>query len=330
MLLVFTVRKSMDTMSRPKSIVILTPEYQQLSDRSYQYRVKCGYKPESSRTKQLGLEEFFYWLEQRAIAKIADVKTHDIQSFYTYISDRPNKKNQGSLSAKTTFNIMKTVSDCFSMLQEQGEIQINPVTVLKFPYPRDYAEREILTLEEINQLYDACSNVWERAILSLAYGCGLRVGEVENLKIEDIRLREKIVIVTSGKGNKRRAIPMSPGVARDLSDYYFNHRDTMTTGKDYNEKDRAFMLNNRGGRLREHTCNKYLRRMIAQTQNESLQGRDIGMHCLRHSIATHLIEQGIPLDQVRQFLGHSQLETTQGYTRISKEQIKKMIEGHDD
>ena len=123
---------------------------------------------------------------------------------------------------------------------------------------------------------------------------------------------------------------MSPGVARDLSDYYFNHRDTMTTGKDYNEKDRAFMLNNRGGRLREHTCNKYLRRMIAQTQNESLQGRDIGMHCLRHSIATHLIEQGIPLDQVRQFLGHSQLETTQGYIRISKEQIKKMIEDHDD
>ncbi|MBK7636802.1 MAG: tyrosine-type recombinase/integrase [Saprospiraceae bacterium] len=54
------------------------------------------------------------------------------------------------------------------------------------------------------------------------------------------------------------------------------------------------------------------------------------MHCLWHSIATHLIEQGIPLDQVRQFLGHSQLETTQGYTRISKEQIKKMIEGHDD
>ena len=81
------------------------------------------------------------------------------------------------------------------------------MTVLKFPYPRDYAEREILTLEEINQLYDACSNVWERAILSLAYGCGLRVGEVENLKIEDIRLREKIVIVTSGKGNKRRASP---------------------------------------------------------------------------------------------------------------------------
>ncbi|MBK7636801.1 MAG: hypothetical protein IPJ13_22925 [Saprospiraceae bacterium] len=62
------------------------------------------------------------------------------------------------------------------------------------------------------------------------------MGEVENQKIEDIRLREKIVIVTSGKGNKRRAIPMSPGVARDLSDYYFNHRETMTTGKDYNEK----------------------------------------------------------------------------------------------
>lgn len=329
MLLVFTVHKSMDTMSRQKSIVRLTPEYQQISDRYYHYRVKCGYLPGTSRARQLALHEFFYWLEQRAIAKIGEVKTHDIQSFYTYISDRPNKNNEGNLSQKTTFNTMRAIRDCFSMLQVQGQIQINPVTVLKFSYPRDYVEREILTIEEINQLYDACSNVWERAILSLGYGLGMRVGEIEKMKIEDVKLKDKIMIIPSGKGNKRRVIPMSPGVVRDLSDYYFNHRDTMTTGKDYDEKDRAFMLNSRGGRLKEYTCNKYLRRMIARTQNESLQDREISMHCLRHSIATHLIEQGIPLDQVRQFLGHSLLETTQGYTRISKEQIRKMI-GHDD
>ncbi len=66
--------------------------------------------------------------------------------------------------------------------------------------------------------------------------------------------------------------------------------------------------------------------MIERTENEEIQGKEIAMHSLRHSIATHLIEQGIPVEQVRQFLGHSQLETTQVYTHISKQQLKDLID----
>ena len=123
---------------------------------------------------------------------------------------------------------------------------------------------------------------------------------------------------------------MSSGVVSDLSDYYFNERIYLTDGRDYKPKDDAFMLNTRGGRMREFTYNKNLKRLIERTQNKTIKEKEISIHNLRHSIATHLIEQGIPVEQVRQFLGHSQLETTQVYTHISKQQLKDLIKDKTD
>ena len=77
--------------------------------------------------------------------------------------------------------------------------------------------------------------------------------------------------------------------------------------------------------MKEYTFNKNLKRLIERTENESMKEKTITMHSLRHSIASHLIEQGLPVDQVRQFLGHSQLETTQTYTHINKQQLKRLI-----
>jgi len=223
---------------------------------------------------------------------------------------------------------MKSIDHLFRMLQSAGEIKVNPISTLKFNYPRLEPQRDILSQEEIKQLYEVCESAWERSILSLAYGCGLRVGELDQVNIEDIRMREKIIIIPKGKGNKRRVVPMSPGVVNDLSDYYFNERP-FTNGKDIKD-DKAFMLNSRGGRLKEWTYNKQLKKMIGRIESEELQEKEITMHSLRHSIATHLIQQGIPVEQVRQFLGHSQLETTQVYTHISKQQLKDLIKDKKD
>ena len=313
-------------MSRPSSIIVVHQAYRDLSDRFYQYQKRLGYVEETCNTRRLYINEFLSWLEQKGQLEIQQVQAHEIQSYYLYISERPNKSEPGVLSQKTTFGHMKTVEHLFTMLQSEREILINPISTLKFPYPRQESERQVLTQEEINELYESCESSWERSILSLAYGCGLRVGELEQMNIEDVRLREKILIVPKGKGNKRRVIPMSSGVVSDLSDYYFNERIDFTYGRDYKPKDDAFMLNTRGGRMREFTYNKYLKRLIERTANKTIKEKEISIHNLRHSIATHLIKQGIPVEQVRQFLGHSQLETTQVYTHISKQQLKDLID----
>ena len=98
------------------------------------------------------------------------------------------------------------------------------------------------------------------------------------------------------------------------------------SGKDYNPGESAFMLHNRGGRMQRYTYNKYLKIIIKRTENQEIIAKNISIHNLRHSIATHLSEQGVKLEQVRDFLGHSQLETTEIYTRVSRNQLKKLTE----
>jgi len=313
-------------MGRPKNIIVINQEYQKLAESFYRYILRLGYNPKGCKSRYNYLCEFLHWLEQKGLLDITKITSQEISNYYQYISERPSKKDGGILSQKTTHSHMRIIRDLFIILQKEGKIKINPCSTLKFPYPRATEERTVLDQEEIKQLYKVSETAQEKAILSLAYGCGLRVGELTNCNIEDIRLREKILIVPKGKGNKRRVVPISSGVVKDLADYYYKERETLTKGRDYNEKESAFMLHSRGGRMRKGTYNKYLKRVIERTQNQVIKDKQITIHNLRHSIATHLLEQGIPVEQVRLFLGHSQLETTQIYTHISRKQIEKLMQ----
>jgi integrase/recombinase XerD len=205
-------------------------------------------------------------------------------------------------------------------LQDTGQITKNPFSTLKFTYPKQYHERTVLTQEEIKQLYETCRSFTERALLSLAYGCGLRVSEIVALNVEDIKLREAILIVKRGKGNKRRVIPMSNKVKEDLYNYFYHERPiTLALG------ETAFIFNSKGGRMRKHTYNKVLKSLVERAENETIKQKQISMHTLRHSIATHLLEQGMGIEQVREFLGHAEIETTEIYTHISQTQLNKLI-----
>ncbi len=318
-------------MGRPSNIIVVTADYQKLAESFYQYQKRLGYVENSYKARFNYLNEFLQWLEQQGLLDITQIQAPEINRYYNYISSRPSKKDGGALSQKTTHSHMRIIRDLFEMLLRKSEpdgrnqIQINPCSTLNFPYPKISEERTVLDQDEIKQLYQATQTAQEQAILSLAYGCGLRVGELVKCNIEDIRLREKILIVPQGKGNKRRVVPMSSGVAKDLANYYYNERDELTKGRDYKPNQNAFMLHSRGGRMQKDTYNKHLKAMIERTGNLELKEKQITIHSLRHSIATHLLEQGIAVEQVRMFLGHSQLETTQIYTHISRRQLKDLI-----
>ena len=234
---------------------------------------------------------------------IAKVSPGQINDYYRYLSIRPSLKDGGTLSQKTTHGHLRNVRDLFTMLQDEGKITVNPCSTLNFPYPGRTSERTVLTQTEIGELYEATETAQERAILSLAYGCGLRVGELEKCYIKDIRLKDKTLIVPDGKGHKRRVVPLSGGVAKDLGDYFYYERDLLKMGRDFKNAGFAFMLNSRGGRMKKWTYNKYLKRIIERTENKAIKSKQITIHSLRHSIATHLLEQGILVGQVRMFLG---------------------------
>ncbi len=316
-------------MGRPSNIVVVNADYRKLAETFYQYQKRLGYVPNSYQAKFNYLNEFLHWLECKGNTDVLNVTAAEIKDYYNYVSIRPSKKDGGALSPKTTHSHMRIVRDFFEMLLQQQQIKINPTATLKFYYPQSSEERNTITQQEVQQLYEVCNTAQEKAILSLAYGCGLRAAELQSCNIEDIKLREKILIVPKGKGNKRRVIPLSNGVVKDLSNYYYNEREALTQGRDYklnNSNQNAFMLHSRGGRMMDDTYNKHLKALIARTQNEALQEKQITIHNLRHSIATHLLEQGIAVEQVRIFLGHSQLETTQIYTHINKNQLEKLMQ----
>lgn len=318
-------------MKKQKNIIpnkIGSQIYQDLANDYHAHLLKLGYHPKNSRSRYHNICEFLHWLEQQNWLDITTITTDQINHYYHHLSQRPNKKNGEILSQKTTHNHMRNIKDLFEMLLNQQVITTNPCSTLKFPYPKHQSERTILTREEIHQLYEVTETAKERAILSLSYGCGLRVGELEKCDIQDLRLKDKILIIPEGKNKKRRVVPLSKGVTTDLGEYFYYERDLLKMGRDYalNTNNRyAFMLNSRGGRMKKWTYNKHLKTIIQRTENQQIIKKQITIHSLRHSIATHLIEQGIKVEQIRQFLGHSQLETTQLYTHISQEQLQKLV-----
>jgi len=313
-------------MSRPKMIIHLSTKNEALAGRFYAYLQRLGYGQKSCRSRFNYIREFLGWCQKQGIEHVQSVRVTHIKAYYAYISSRPNlNKEGGSLNQKTTHGHMRNVRDLFTMLQKQGVIRVNPCSTLHFPYPQAYARRSILTRQQIKTLYEACQTAQERAILSMAYGCGLRASELTRCNIEDVRFRDRLLIVPDGKGKKRRVVPMSKGVVKDLADYYYKEREELTKKRDYEPGQKAFMLHSRGGRMQKWTYNKYLKRILKRTEDEGIISKCISLHSLRHSIATHLLEQGIGVEQVRQFLGHAMLETTQVYTHISKGQLQKLL-----
>ncbi len=270
-------------------------------------------------------------MENYGVVQLEEVKVKHILSYQNYLQKRPNKVRAGKLSETAIYHKLRSVELLFEMLEARGQVKENPLSEIEIKAPKRQQRKVVVTEVEINELYEVCEDHKERSLLSLGYGCGLRVGEIERLNVNDLNFENAYLIVQEGKGNKRRIVPMSTGVIKDLKAYQHRERIELGGGRDYNPNDEAFLLNKRGGRMREWTFNKTLKELIRRTKNEGLQNKHlpagqagIGMHHLRHSIATHLLHRGLDVQQVRQFLGHVLLSTTQIYTHVDQNQVLQL------
>src|SRR6185437_12705760 len=142
-------------------------------------------------------------------------------------------------------------------------------------------------------------------MLVVYYSCGLRRNEGIQLHTEDIDLDRNIVHVKKGKNYKERFVPFGKTSAHYLQTYIYDHRPTLSKDK---REGRLFISS--GGRpVNGGTLNTRLQRLQQQTEDSGLQQKRIGLHTLRHSIATHLLAAGMSLEKIAQFLGHSNLES---------------------
>ena len=253
------------------------------------------------------------FLEYGQYSSIQQILPMDISMFYEWLHERPLKRGEGALSEMMISHYVYALKVFFSWQLETGGITINPVSVLRFKSPeRSY--REPLTVGEIQTLFAAAVTCREHAMLHLFYSCGLRRSEAVRLGLSDVHFRPRLLYVRSGKGDRRRVIPLTDRVAVSLEQYVLQERGRARyTGT-------AFMLNNMG---RAMSGNNYVTLLKSLLRKAGL-GKDISPHHLRHSIATHLLQSGMSMEYVRDFLGHRCLESTQIYARPGSHQLQAL------
>ena len=226
-------------MNRKRPITLAGAAYCRLLKSYNHYTSTLGYSYSGAEVKYSNALEFLTWLEQQNVTDIKHVSTMHIKAYYEYLKHRPHKKQEGVLSLRTVHHHMQNLRQLFGMMQANGDIVKNPMSIVRYSDPKKKtSSRTILTLDEIRQVYKAAATQQERVILSLAYGCGLRAMELVAVNINDILLNADILVVPSGKGNKRRVIPLSPQVKKDIETYINDERTLYTV----NENEKALLL----------------------------------------------------------------------------------------
>ena len=204
----------------------------------------------------------------------------------------------------------------FKFLCREGYLTHNPVSVLRSP-KLDRKLPSVLEVEEVERLlesHDGSANgLRDHAILETIYSVGLRVSEVVGLNLDDIDFISGIVKVY-GKGKKERLCPIGEKALQAIR-RYLDHRPNVRDGK-------ALFLNRRGRRLTARS----VRRVLDKALQRASLNRHVSPHALRHSFATHLLDRGADLRSVQELLGHQSLSTTQIYTHVSAERLKRVYD----
>lgn len=269
---------------------------------------------------QTCVKEFFYWLELRGINKINRVTSTLMIDYLGYLHTRPNKRTEGTLSESMVNQHLFSLRMLVDYLLETN--QIESAVIIPKNNPGTKRERDTVTRKEIELIYDHCSDKRERAILSVSYGCGLRRFEMKCLKTNDVNFSNGILVVREGKLNKRRDIPMSDSVIRDLKDYLVNERFNYL--KEDNRLELAFFINNKGKQMQGDNINKIVKEIIARTNDSLLKQKAISLHSMRHSIAMHLLDNGADMEFIQSFLGHEEIDTSHIYARKNKQKQNKL------
>ena len=258
------------------------------------------------------LADFLHFLEKQNCNHVSRVQESQLRAYLDDLRDRTGRTGQG-LSLNYIRVYVQVIRKFSRYLAESGQESFTLSIKLK---GKSTHIKSILTLEEIRELYgaveDSTLGLRDKAMLALYYGCGLRKQEGISLNTADILLDKELIHVRKGKGYKARYVPLSGQQKTDL-ETYLNYGRSYLQNPQWQEE--ALLLNYTGKRMSGSLAFTRLQKLKATAGIT----KAIGLHTLRHSIATHLLKSGMKLEQIQRFLGHSSMESTQIYTHITHE-----------
>lgn len=227
------------------------------------------------------------------------------------------------ITPRSQARVLSGVRSFFRFLELDGVVESDPTELLEWPSLPEHLP-VVLTLEEIDRIEDSidlskAEGARNRAIIEVLFSCGLRVSELVNMKLSDLYLEDRVLLVR-GKGNKERLVPVSNKAIADLKRWFFD-RNLMKIKP--GEDDYVF-LNRRGA----HLTRTMILIMVKRQAEEAGIKKTISPHTFRHSFATALLQGGADLRSIQAMLGHEKIDTTLVYTHISNEQLRKAILEH--
>jgi len=309
----------------------------QLSNASFRYLEESfkewldvmGYAPVSVYYMPLHVRELLHHMEGGGMKNIKELDNKHVQQYYGKLKQRSNQRRAGGLSNNHLNKHIQALRKFTDYLRQVGRLEIPALSLRN--EEGDPKSVAVLSEEEIQLLFKATHKkpdrnpntmddeqmealqARDRAMLAVYYGCGLRRNEGVCLNVGDVNFDRAMVHVRKGKNYKERFVPVSKASLKYIQDYVYDHRPVLLQGG----KSESFFASQRGGRVHGQTLILRLKYLQHQTEDEDLIKKEIGLHTLRHSIATHLLQAGMKLEYIARFLGHSSLESTQIYTHLA-------------
>lgn len=274
-----------------------------ISDFLSYLEVEANYSKNTINSYENDLNKFEEYYKNKDLLKIT---SKDIEKYIQTLSDLAPTTVSHNISSLKTF---------YSYFLKQGRISNNPTDGIKSPKLGIHLPT-YLTVDEVNKLLDIevtdAFSSRNKAILELMYATGLRISEVISLEFKNVDYDECIIRVM-GKGSKERIVPVNDYAIKYLKEYIDNYRLELVK----NEINNYIFLNNHGRMLTRQGIFKMIKNYAALKNIK----KTIGPHTLRHTFATHLLENGADLRVIQELLGHSDISTTQIYTHLTKEAL---------
>jgi len=254
-------------------------------------------------------------LKKEGITDLMEVDKYHLRGYQDYLY------NDTELTLSSQGARLCGVISFFKYLDKAGLILYNPASSIELPRIKDQLPRKILTEREIKKLLsapdiDTALGLRDRAILEVFYSTGIRNTELRNLELYDIDFERKEIHIRDGKGGKDRNLPIGEIALIYIKEYTETVRPKYLKDKESN----ILFLSHNGRKLTDDIVpwivQKYAKRAGLDEK--------IGAHTIRHSFATHLLKRGAPIRYIQEMLGHTSLDTTQRYTRVEIQDLKKV------
>lgn len=296
-------------------------EFKKLEEEFDRHLIANDFTAETRETKQCTLKYFFNFLIERKIYCIRKISREIITEYQVYLWNTKDKKNRKLRETNISRRLL-TVKQFFEWLVKTGRIIYDLAKDIEMPKQIVGLPKTILSQKEIEKvllLPDTRLPIGyrDRTIMELLYSTGIRNSELRNLKITDYNPEDQTIIIRQGKGRKDRLIPLTGTAAGYLKEYLAKVRIRFIR-KDKKE-DRIFL-----NREKKSLRLSILCKIIAKYKAISGIAKPFTPHVFRYSIATHLLENGMPIRYIQEFLGHECINSTQRYAQVTLSDLRKV------